>query len=55
MESLVKFVQDKFVAKKEIPNFKSGDTITVIMKLEKEIKSELNFSKELLYKLKDLV
>ena len=33
MESLVKFVQDKFVAKKEIPNFKSGDTITVYLEI----------------------
>ena len=29
MESLIKFVQDEFVTKKEIPSFKSGDTITV--------------------------
>ena len=29
MESLIKFVQDEFVTKKEIPTFKSGDTITV--------------------------
>ena len=32
MESLIKFVQDEFVTKKEIPTFKSGDTITVYFK-----------------------
>lgn len=29
MESIVKYVQDKFVERKELPDFKAGDTITV--------------------------
>ena len=29
MESLVKFVQDEFVTKKDFPEFGAGDTITV--------------------------
>lgn len=29
MNSLVKFVQDEFVAKKDFPDFGAGDTITV--------------------------
>ena len=29
MESLIKFVQDEFVTKKDFPDFSSGDTITV--------------------------
>ena len=33
MEDLVKFVQDEFVAKKEMPSFSAGDTITVYYKI----------------------
>ena len=29
---LVKFVQDEFVTKKDFPEFKAGDTITVYLK-----------------------
>ena len=29
MESLIKFVQDEFVARKDFPEFAAGDTITV--------------------------
>ena len=29
MESLVKFVQDEFVTRKDFPEFGAGDTITV--------------------------
>ncbi len=29
MEDLVKFIQNEFVAKKELPQFQAGDTITV--------------------------
>jgi len=33
MEDLVKFVQDEFVAKKDMPSFSAGDTITVYYKI----------------------
>ena len=29
MDSLIKYVQDKYIAKKEFPAFSAGDTITV--------------------------
>ena len=29
MESLIKFVQDEFVTRKDFPEFGAGDTITV--------------------------
>ena len=29
MESLIKFVQDEFITKKDFPEFSAGDTITV--------------------------
>lgn len=29
MESLINFVQDQFIEKKEFPEFSAGDTITV--------------------------
>ena len=31
MESLVKFVQDEFVTRKDLPKFSAGDTITYKM------------------------
>ncbi len=34
MENLVKFVQDEFVTKKEVPHFQSGDTITVYYEIK---------------------
>jgi len=45
MESLVKFVQDEFVTKKEIPNFKSGDTITVFYEIREGEKVRTQFFK----------
>jgi len=33
MEDLVKFVQDEFVTKKDMPSFSAGDTITVYYKI----------------------
>ncbi len=38
MNSLVKFVQDEFVTKKDLPEFSAGDTITVYSRLKKETK-----------------
>ena len=45
MESLIKFVQDEFVTKKEIPNFKSGDTITVYYEIKEGDKKRTQFFK----------
>ncbi len=43
MENLVKFVQDEFVTKKELPNFKSGDTITVYYEIREGEKVRTQF------------
>jgi len=45
MESLVKFVQDEFVTKKKLPNFKSGDTITVFYEIREGEKVRTQFFK----------
>ena len=52
MESLVKFVQDKFVAKKEIPSFKSGDTITVYYEIREGDKVRTQFFKGVVIQIK---
>jgi len=43
MESLVKFVQDEFVAKKEYPQFQAGDTITVYYEIREGEKTRTQF------------
>lgn len=45
MESLVKFVQEEFVAKKDVPNFKAGDTITVYYEIKEGAKTRTQFFK----------
>ena len=45
MESLVKFVQDEFVAKKDVPNFSAGDTITVYYEIKEGNKKRTQFFK----------
>src|SRR5690554_5458735 len=45
MESLVKFVQDEFVTKKEFPAFKAGDTITVYYEIKEGDKVRTQFFK----------
>ncbi|HHC80532.1 MAG TPA: 50S ribosomal protein L19 [Flavobacteriia bacterium] len=45
MGDLVKFVQDEFVAKKEIPNFSAGDTITVYYEIKEGEKKRTQFFK----------
>jgi len=52
MESLVKFVQDEFLAKKEIPNFKSGDTITVYYEIREGEKVRTQFFKGVVIQIK---
>ncbi len=43
MEDLVKFVQDEFVTKKEIPEFSAGDTITVYYEIKEGSKTRTQF------------
>ena len=43
MESLVKFVQDEFVAKKDLPDFGAGDTITVYYEIKEGNKTRTQF------------
>jgi large subunit ribosomal protein L19 len=43
MESLVKFVQDEFVAKKDFPEFGAGDTITVYYEIREGEKVRTQF------------
>ena len=52
MESLVKFVQDEFVTKKELPNFKSGDTITVFYEIREGEKVRTQFFKGVVIQIK---
>ncbi len=43
MEKLVKFVQDTFVEKKELPQFQAGDTITVYYEIKEGEKKRTQF------------
>ncbi|MGO3707086.1 MAG: 50S ribosomal protein L19 [Mesonia hippocampi] len=43
MESLIKFVQDEFVTKKEFPEFSAGDTITVYYEIKEGAKTRTQF------------
>ncbi len=43
MESLVKFVQDEFVTKKDFPEFSAGDTITVYYEIKEGNKTRTQF------------
>ncbi|MBT8264204.1 MAG: 50S ribosomal protein L19 [Eudoraea sp.] len=43
MESLIKFVQDEFVPKKEFPEFSAGDTITVYYEIKEGDKTRTQF------------
>lgn len=52
MESLIKFVQDEFVTKKEIPNFKSGDTITVYYEIREGEKVRTQFYRGVVIQIK---
>ena len=45
MSSLVKFVEEKFVEKKELPSFSSGDTITVYYEIREGDKTRTQFFK----------
>ncbi|MGF1590764.1 MAG: 50S ribosomal protein L19, partial [Pleurocapsa sp.] len=45
MNSLVKFVQDEFVAKNDFPDFGAGDTITVYYEIREGDKKRTQFFK----------
>ncbi|EGV42390.1 50S ribosomal protein L19 [Bizionia argentinensis JUB59] len=45
MESLVKFVQEEFVTRKDFPEFGAGDTITVYYEIREGEKSRVQFFK----------
>ena len=52
MESLVKFVENEFVTKKEFPTFKSGDTITVFYEIREGEKVRTQFFKGVVIQIK---
>ncbi len=43
MESLVKFVENEFIATKEFPQFSAGDTITVYYEIKEGDKTRTQF------------
>jgi large subunit ribosomal protein L19 len=43
MESLLKFVQDEFVTRKDLPEFSAGDTITVYYEIREGDKVRTQF------------
>ncbi|WP_406684444.1 50S ribosomal protein L19 [Seonamhaeicola sp. MEBiC1930] len=43
MESLIKFVQDEFVTRKDLPEFGAGDTITVYYEIKEGSKTRTQF------------
>ncbi len=43
MESLIKFVQDEFIPKKDFPKFSAGDTITVYYEIKEGEKTRTQF------------
>ncbi len=45
MESLIKFVEDELVTKKDFPRFTSGDTITVYYEIKEGEKTRTQFFK----------
>lgn len=52
MSSLVKFVQDEFVTKKEFPEFGAGDTITVYYEIREGEKVRTQFFKGVVLQVK---
>ncbi|MAU30896.1 MAG: 50S ribosomal protein L19 [Flavobacteriaceae bacterium] len=45
MSSLVKFVEEQFVEKKDLPSFSSGDTITVYYEIREGDKTRIQYFK----------
>ncbi|EAR01554.1 50S ribosomal protein L19 [Maribacter sp. HTCC2170] len=45
MDSLINFVENEFISKKEFPNFSAGDTITVYYEIKEGDKTRTQFFK----------
>ncbi len=52
MNSLVKFVQDEFVEKKDFPEFGAGDTVTVYYEIKEGNKTRTQFFKGVVLQVK---
>ena len=52
MSSLVKFVEEQFVEKKDLPSFSSGDTITVYYEIKEGQKTRTQFFKGVVIQIK---
>jgi len=52
MESLIKFVEDEFVTKKEFPKFGAGDTITVYYEIREGEKTRTQYFKGIVIQVK---
>ena len=52
MESLIKFVQDEFVSKKDFPQFNAGDSITVYYEIREGNKTRTQFFKGVVIQVK---
>ena len=49
---LIKYVQDKYITKKEFPEFKAGDTITVYYEIKEGQKTRTQFFKGVVIQLR---
>ena len=52
MESLIKFVQNEFISKKDFPSFSAGDTITVFYEIREGQKVRTQFFKGVVIQIK---
>ncbi|PQL93419.1 50S ribosomal protein L19 [Apibacter adventoris] len=52
MEPLIKYVQDKYIAKKEFPEFNAGDTLTVYYEIKEGNKTRTQFFKGVVIQVK---
>jgi len=49
---LIKYVQDKYIAKNDFPEFKAGDTITVYYEIKEGSKTRIQFFKGVVIQLR---
>ena len=52
MESLINFVQDQFIEKKEFPEFSAGDTITIYYEIREGEKVRTQFYRGVVIQIK---
>lgn len=52
MEPLIKYVQDKYITKKEFPEFNAGDTLTVYYEIKEGNKTRTQFFKGVVIQVK---